>query len=125
MLLDFLKIRARGRLFATQAGEPHVKRFQRFHERRDFAKLAARRGVRLIEQAALGFLLLYGFFREHVHQVQVPVRGKAVAKFVGLGKVVAGFEKKHRNLRQALAEKIKNDDVLRLKTASKASSGGL
>src|SRR5205823_4046550 len=49
VLLDFLQVRARGRLFAAQAGKPNVERLERFHQRRDFAKLAASRGIRLIE----------------------------------------------------------------------------
>src|SRR5215468_2216846 len=125
MLLDFLQIRACRRLFAPQARKPHIERLEGFHERSNFAKLAASRRIGLIEQAALRFLLWDRLFGKHIHEVQVPLRGEAIAEFVSRRKVVARIEEQNRKFWQTLAKKIEHNDVFSLETACQASTCGL
>ena len=47
--------------------------------------------------------VLDGLFRDHVYEVEVPIAGEFIAKFVGLLKVIAGFQEKHGNIRQAFS----------------------
>ena len=60
------------------------------------------------------------FFAARFLQIQIPLLRHAVAISVGLGKVVAGLEKQHRNVRHALAQKIEDDHILGLKAAREA-----
>src|SRR5437588_6247323 len=46
VLFDLLQMCSRGRLFSAQASEPHVKVFERAHQRLHFADLAAARGIK-------------------------------------------------------------------------------
>src|SRR5215467_15388964 len=116
MLLDFLEIRACRRLFAPQARKPHIERLEGFHERSNFAKLAASRRIGLIEQATLRFLFCDRFFRKHIHEVQIPLRSKAIAEFVRRREVVARFQEQNWKFWQTLAKKIEHNDVFRLET---------
>ncbi len=67
-----------------------------------------------------GFLLGDGLLRREILHVQIPFARHAVAIGVGFREMVAGVEKQHRNIRQALAQQIQHDHVLGLKAAGDA-----
>ena len=125
VVLDDLQVLARGRLFAAQAGEPDVILLQGFEKRLDLAQIAALAGIGAVQDAELGFLLGDGFFRREILEIQIPGLGHAVAIGVGFGKVVAGIEKQHRNIRHALAQKVEDDHVLGLEAAGEAGRAAI
>ena len=111
-MLDDFQILARGRLLAAQAREPDVVILERRKKRLDFAQLAAAAGIGAIEDSELRFLLGDRLLRGEILQVQIPCFRHAIAIRVRFGEVIAGIEKEHRNLRQALAQQIERRSCL-------------
>ncbi len=66
------------------------------------------------------FLLGDGLLRCEISHVQIPGFGHAVAIGVGFREVIAGVEKQHGNIRQALAQQIEHDHVFGLEAARDA-----
>ena len=120
MVFDLLEILAGRRLLAALASEPDLERLKRRHQRVDFAKLAAPGRIFSVESAQFGFLLRDSFIRQHIDQIQFPIRGDTIAELISIRKVVSGLQEQNRKTRQPLAEKMKNDHVFRLKAARQA-----
>src|SRR5436309_1386119 len=63
MLLNYFEIFARGRLLATQSGEPDVIRPQGTKQRLHFAQMAALSRINAVQDAELRFLVSHGLQR--------------------------------------------------------------
>jgi hypothetical protein len=122
MGLYLFEIRARDGLFAAQAGEPDVIRFQRAQKRIDFSQFAALCWIFPIQDAEFGFLFENGFLGEYIYKIQVPLFGEVISEFVSLAEVVPSFQKEDGDLRKPFSQKSKDDDVFRLKAAGEASA---
>ena len=103
VLFEFLEIFPRRRLFAPQTGEPDFERFKRIHQRLDLAQLAALRRIFSIQEFpnsdSCCWTVLFG---KHVDKVQSPFGCDSIPKMIGVGEVVAGLQKQHRDIGQAI-----------------------
>src|SRR5215469_1303493 len=122
MQLGLLEIFSCYGLLAAQSREPNVERLKRLEQRSDLAELAALCRVCLVQDAKFGFLRLDRLLGNHVDQVEVPISRQLIAEFISFVEVITGLEKKHRNIRQMLANQVENDNILRLKTAGEAGA---
>ena len=119
-MLNLLEMSARGRLLAPQTGEPNLEWLERLHQRFDFAQLAALRRFLAIENPQFAFLLRDGLLRNRIYEIQVPFGGDLVAKLVGFGKVVTGFQEQNGNSWKMISQEVEHDHVFSLKAAGYA-----
>ena len=109
---DQRRVRARGRLFAADAGEPHLVAAQRVLQRSDLAARAAQARVARVELLAeLGILLGDRLLRQHVHDPHVERPADLVAGVPGLGEVVAGVQEQHVDPGQLLGDEVRQRGV--------------
>src|SRR6185437_885372 len=80
---------------------------------------------RTIEDAEFGLLLRDGLLRRQVHKVQAPELRHLVAISVGFREMISSIEEENRNIRNAPAQQVENDHILRLKAARYAGGPGI